>query len=231
MSERIEEIAYTQPLDEHQKPTRTTAYYNGPGEFLCRSVCDSLKASPEWNTLFGGLIDPYLREDYSIRSLPALRIYNKASVKEYESWFIEGDLTADIILPASLRREETQQIPDTLCAALLQQFRRPEFFNAMCELVPGLNELGKRFTTDKTLGMQFEEQVVPLIQITVNFKIDLREWDLYLEETNRTKDSPFEEVLADLTKIASILQGLRDDQEKEVELPSTQKPGVPAQEL
>lgn len=231
MTERIDQLQYDRAISGTVAPTNTQNFYDGPGEFLCRQVVDALKADTTWAKIFGEYVDPYLREDYSQRALPALRIYSEGSRKEYESWFIEGDLKADIILPASIRRPETQQIPDTLCAALLQQFRRPEFFNALCELTPGLNELGKRFSTDKTLGFKFEETVVPLIQITVNFKIDLREWDQYLEETNRTKDSPFEEVLGDLTSIASVLQGLRDSQDKEVELPSTQEPGEPAKPL
>ena len=41
---------------------------------------------------------------------------------------IEGDIVMDSIYPASIRRLEMQQIPDSVAAAQLQQFRRETFF-------------------------------------------------------------------------------------------------------
>lgn len=213
MSERIDVIEYQDDK---------TLFYNGPAEFLVRQVCDELKNVEQWERLFGDRIDPYQRMDYGIRELPALRIYNLESFKEFDSWFITGDLNADIIWPASLRRNELQQIPDTVSAALLQQFRRPQFFSTLCGLVPGLNELGKSFRTNKSMGFEWGEDVVPLTQININFRIDLRQWDLYLEETNRTKDSPFEEVLASLDRIVTVIEGLRDNGDTELNVPLDQ---------
>jgi hypothetical protein len=114
--------------------------------------------------------------------------------------------------------------------ALLHQFRRPKFFVEMGEVVPGLNELGKRFEYDKSLGFEWNDTVVPLTQITLSFKIDLRAWDSYLEQTNRTKDSPFKETLGDLRRLVGVIQGLRDDLEKELDLGTNQRPGVPQEE-
>lgn len=185
-------------------------FFTGPTEFLVQETCRQLKAIPQWTKIFGENIDPYRRMDYSMRMLPVLRVYNEETRKEFESWFIEGDLKADIILPAVLRRNELQQVQDTLSMALLQQFRRPTFFDVMCSRVPGLNELGKRFSVDKSLGFEWEEALVPLTQITINFRLDLRIWDDYLEETDRTKDSPFERVLGDLERISSTIEGLKE---------------------
>lgn len=213
MSERIDEIQYQ---DDR------TLFYDGPAEFLVKRVCDQLKLVEQWTRLFGDRIDPYQRMDYGVRELPALRIYNLESFKEFDSWFITGDLSADIIWPASLRRSELQQIPDTVSAALLQQFRRPEFFSDLCQLVPGLNELGKSFRTNKSMGFEWGDDIVPLTQIQINFRIDLRQWDLYLEETNRTKDSPFEEVLASLDRIVTEIEGLRDNGDTELSVPLDQ---------
>src|SRR3990172_3801859 len=194
-------------------------FFTGPAEFLVQETVRQLKLVPEWVKIFGQFIDFYKRMDYSMRSLPALRIYNDDARKDFESWFLEGDLKADIILPAVLRRNQLQQVQDTLSMALLQQFRRPLFFDTMSAKVPGLNELGKRFSVDKSLGFEWEEQWVPLTQITINFRLDLRIWDDYLEETDRTKDSPFEAVLGDLRKIVSTIEGLKEgSQEAETEI-------------
>jgi len=207
-SERIDRVEYEEKNDGLEG---TTLFYNGPTEFLTAILARELKKVTPWQKIFGEFIDGYMRMDYSMRNLPAIRIYNETFIKESESWFINGDLKLDIIFPANIRRGETQQLQDTLSGAIVQQFRRPEFFILLCDLVPGLNELGKVVTVDKTLGFEWEAAEVPLTQITMNFRLDLRVWDEYLEQTNRTKDSPFEEVLGSLDKIVGEIQGLKDD--------------------
>ncbi len=209
MSERIDELQYEK--DEDGAQIAEVPFITGPAEFLVQETVRQIKLVPQWVKIFGEFIDYYKRMDYSMRNLPALRIYNDEAHKEFESWFIEGDLKADIIMPAVLRRNELQQVQDTLSMALLQQFRRPAFFDVMTQRVPGLNELGKRFAVDKTLGFEWEESWVPLTQITINFRLDLRIWDSYLEQTDRTKDSPFEKVLGNLDRVVSEIQGLKDD--------------------
>lgn len=190
---------------------RESPFFNGPGEFLVRQIVKNLKEVSQFKTIFGDSIDDYRRMDFSERELPALRVYNNNYAKTGESWFIDGDIKIDVILPASLRRNELQQAQDSLSAALLQQFRRPLFFQAMNAIVPGLNELGKIFSVDKSLGFEWGEAIVPLTQITLNFRLDLRQWDDYLEDTYRTKDTPFEESLKDLDLIHNVIQGLNDD--------------------
>ena len=76
--------------------------------------------------------------------------------------------------------------------------------------MPGLNELGKTFTVDKSLAFQPEssQEIVPMTRLTINFRIDLREWDAFLESDNRTKDDPFERTLADLEYISTLIQGI-----------------------
>lgn len=226
MSERIDKLSYQ---DQEQLPgttetgVRTDLFFDGPGEFLAREIVTRLKVGDPWKTLFGDAIDAYQRMDYSERAFPALRIYDRGYTKEFDSWFINGDIFIDLIWPPSIRRRETQQLPDTVASALLQQFRRPGFFAELCGAVPGLNELGKRFSVDKSLGFEWKDGVIPLTQITVNFRVDLREWDRYLERTDRTKDSPFEVAIGDLRRMVSEIQGLHDDQEIEVRIESDQK--------
>ncbi len=209
VAERIENLTFTK--DENGAQVANSPFENGPAEFLVQEIVRQLRCVPQWAKIFGENIDSYQRMDYSMRALPVLRIYNMTATKQYESWFLEGPIRADIILPAVLRRNELQQVQDTLSMALLQQFRRPTFFDTMTVRVPGLNELGKQFDVDKSLGFEWGENLVPLTQITINFKIDLRVWDDYLEQTDRTKDSPYEKVLGSLDRIASTIDGLKDD--------------------
>lgn len=216
MAERIDTLTYE--TDGTGAQVRENPFFNGPAEFLVQEIARQLRTVPQWAQIFADNIDAYKRMDYSMRALPALRIYNDQATKEFESWFIEGDIKADIILPAVLRRDETQQIQDTLSMALLQQFRRPTFFDTLMERVPGLNELGRRFTVDKSLGFEWEETWVPLTQISINFRLDLRVWDDYLQETDRTKDSPFTVVLGSLDRIATKIQGIREDAEVQTEI-------------
>jgi len=185
-------------------------FVSGPLEFVCSKIAEVMRAS-EFRVLFGTSVDSYQRMDYSMRELPALRIYNQQLTKEFESWFIEGDVLIDCIFPASVRRNEIQQIQDTVSAALLQQFRRPSMFDAVASGVPGLNELGKTFSMDKALGFEFGDQAVPLTQIRANVRLDLRQWDLYLEETDRTKDPPFEAILGALQTFKTQVDATTDE--------------------
>lgn len=195
-------------------------FVSGPLEFLCEKVREHIAAVPEFAALFGSSIDAYCRMDYSMRELPALRIYNQQQNKEFDSWFVEGDILLDAIMPAGVRRNDVQQIQDTISAALMQQFRRPSFFDAVASGTPGLNELGKRFSVDKALGFEFGDTVVPLTQIRANVRLDLRQWDLFLESDERTKDEPFETTLGAVEFVKNIIDGLRDDNETEVSVES-----------
>lgn len=214
MTERIDNLKYENPeFASTVEPKETNLYLTGPAEFLCQMVAKKLVEIPVWKKLFGENIDPYKRMDYAIRNLPAIRIYNNTYTKSTESWFVDGDLICDLIFPANIRRKELQQIPDTITSALMQQFRAPSWFRALCDVTPGLNELGKRFDVDKSLAFEWGDDLVPLTQVTLNFRIDLRQWDLYMESDNRTKDQPFDRPIGDLEQIVSTIQGLRDDNE------------------
>lgn len=203
--QRIEKLYI--PLDAGE----LTLFQDNPVEFLCASIAQSLAETKEWPLIYGEYIDGYMRMDYDFRNLPALRIYNETGSKDQESWFITGDIKVDSILPASIRREETQQIQDTLTGALIQQFRSQIFFGAVSTRVPGLNELGKTMSWDKTAGFEFEEQMAPVTQITLNFRLDLRIWSDYLVSQNRTIDIPFEATLDNFRKLFYKIQALKDD--------------------
>jgi len=189
----------------------TTTFFEGPAEFLVAKVAASIAAVPQFQAIFGPRIDAYRRMDYSIRDTPALRVYNEIYTKEFESWFIYGEVLIDVIFPAALRRHLLQQYQDTLTSALCQQFRRPAIFNQLCIDVPGLNELGKQFSANKSLGFQIENELVPLTQIRVNFRIDLRIWDNNLTANDLTKDEPFVATLGNLESIYTLITGMDDD--------------------
>lgn len=216
--ERIEQLSSIAPEYDPSIPREPNIFIDGPAEFLAKRVVIELRKVEQLTAIFSDYIDAYPRDDYPVRALPALRVYDKGYRKAFDSWFIEGELYIDIIYPANLRRIENQEIPDILSSALLQQFRRPTFFNTLCEVVPGLNELGKSFNVDKSLGFELGENIVPLTQIQANFRIDLREWDNYLTSTDRTKDRPFERTIGDLEKLVGVIQGMRDDPEVEISL-------------
>lgn len=209
-------------VEEKIDRLKTNPFLDGPTEFLCKSICRLLLLDEKWKLIFGDFIDAYERSDYAFRNLPALRVYNENFTKEHESHYITGEVKADIVLPSSIRRLEHQTIQDTISAALLQQFRRPGFFEAMRGAVPGLNELGKVFSVDKTLGLQLEGDVAPMTQVTLNFRVDLKEWDAYLLSEGRTKEDPFEVTLGELRRIVSEIRGLNDEEAVEVTVSTDQ---------
>jgi hypothetical protein len=186
-------------------------FIDGPTEALIKATAASIASVPQFKKIFGDSIDTYERTDYSLRQLPALRVYNHDYEKIHESHYIIGEVMMDIVWPASLRREEQQRFQDILSAALLQQLRRPQYFADLVEKVPGLNEHGKHFKVNKALGMSWEDGYVPITEITANFRIDLKVWDTYLESTGRTKEDPFTVTLKDLELMLVDLVPVRDD--------------------
>lgn len=219
MGDRLEELVYSAPTEESTKESlETSLFLTQPGEFMVEQFVTLLKADAAWSTLFGDVIDSYDRMDYSQRELPAIRCYVEHSRKDYDSWFEDGEVKIDIIWPASIRRKELQRLPSTVAGAMLQQLRRAEFFISMCDKIPGLNEFGKRVTKDLSLGFAWQEGVIPLTQITANFRIDLREWDLYLESDNRTTGSPFVRSLEDLAEIRATIDALESNDPDDVNI-------------
>lgn len=196
-------------------------FIDGPTEALVKAVAASIAATPEWRFIFADNIDTYERIDYSFRQLPALRVYNQHYRKLHESHYIEGELVLDMLLPAAMRRDELQRFQDVLSAAMLQQFRRPNKFAELVAQVPGLNELGKVFDVDKTLGLMVGEGACPLLEMKPNFRIDLKVWDAYLESTGRTKEDPFNVTLKNLVTIATVILPVREEvqQGKQVCIP------------
>src|ERR1700747_1435056 len=106
-----------------------TIFLDNPGEFIVQEIAKSIKTVPQFSKIFGDAIDAYQRMDYGIRNFPALRVYCNGYLKEFDSWFINGEITADVIFPPAIRRCELQQYQATVSSALLQQFRRVTFFS------------------------------------------------------------------------------------------------------
>jgi hypothetical protein len=202
-------------------------FLDGPTQTLVKATAASIARVKQFRLIFSDNIDIYERTDYSERQLPALRVYNHSFTKEHESHYIVGDLLMDIIWPPEIRRPETQGFQDVLCAAMLQQLRRPNYYQALTAAVPGLNEHGKVFSVNKELGMKLDDGFLPITEMRVNFRIDLKIWDDYLEGKGRTKDDPFEVTLKNLETIASQIVPIHDDgsQDLPASVNITQKAG------
>lgn len=219
MTERIDELQYAAPEKSSTRELlETNLFLTQPGEFLVTALAAYLRADPVWNQLFGDYIEDYERMDFPMRSLPAMRIYCERYRKEYETWYESGDIIIDIIWPASIRRGDLNRLPQTIAGAMIQQLRRPTFFETICNLVPGLNELGKVVNADFDLGFKWQDDIIPLTRITANFRILLSEWDEYLESDYRTRDEPFQRTLTDLKRIVTTIDALRNNDTDDVEI-------------
>lgn len=202
-------------------------FKDGPAEYLTKHVADAIRSEPHFKAVFGESVVDYDKEDFSMRELPALRVYNFDYTKETESHYIIGDIHMDVIFPASIRREQTEEYQSRIANALLQQFRRPNFFEDMKLKVPGLNELGKVFRVQKNLGFQNTgmSDECPATHIVLNFRLDQKVWDAYLESQGRTKDEPFDKTLENLREIAAEIAALREDGSTQIVLNSQQTIG------
>lgn len=197
-------------------------FIDGPFDLLCFNIAEEIRNDETFKLVFNkDSVNDYMREDYQIRQLPALRVYNEGLRKEHESHYVTGELLLDVIFPPSIRRRELQLLPDRISSALMQQFRRPNFFARMCEKVPGLNELGKTFEINKALAMQVDDSPdnpCPVVQIKANLRLDLKEWDDYLEREGRTKEDPFKVTLKELRRVVTEIEGWRTTEPESLEV-------------
>jgi len=194
-----------------------------PADRLPATVAAMLQQEPVFKRIFGDSIVDYKRMDFSMRELPALRVYNDQGRTDSDTWYLTGDLKLDIIFPASLRRRETQKFPDLVTSALLAMFRSDAFLRNVKASVPGLNELGKAYSWDKSLGFIAADaaELQPLTQITANFRILLEEWDRYLTSDDRTRDDPFRKTLGDLETLYLHFRAVNDAGETVLETVNT----------
>lgn len=189
------------------------SWFLQPTDKIVPSVVEGLKAEPLFADMFGDAIEPYQRGDFSVRDLPALRVFDPSGKKDAETWYGDGVLRLEVIFPPAIRREELQAYPSLVRAALLAQFRREAFFQAVRAKVPGLNRLGWSFSWDNTLGFvaRDTEEICPMVQITLDWRVDLAEWDRYLESDDRTVDEPFKQTLGDLRKMVATANAMLED--------------------
>jgi hypothetical protein len=174
-----------------------------PGDKIVATLVDAIKAEPVFSRIFGSSVYGYKRMDIGVREMPAMRIYNDTGRKEAETWYLNGDVKLEVILPASTRRQDLQRLSDLMTSALIAWFRAQPTFRTVAAKVPGLNQLGWFFSFDKSLAFQpgADSDPCPLTQITVNYRVLLNEWDAYLESDDRTSEEPFRRTLADLERI------------------------------
>lgn len=212
MTERIDQLVYASTARRSTVEGReSNLYATNPAEYLVSVIATDLKTREPWPTLFGSYIDAYERMDYPVRSLPAMRVYLENWTKNFESWFVDGKIAIDVIWPPAIRRRELTRLPSMIAGALMQQFRSLTFFRDVYTVVPGLNELGKSVDANLSMGFKWKDDVVPLTQVLMNFRIDLRDWDDYLTSDNRTKDQPFDRTLGDLRTIVGTINGVSDE--------------------
>jgi len=195
-------------LDILDQPT----WFDQPGELIVDKLADAIKAERVFKLIFDDRIEPYMRMDFGVRELPAIRMFNSAGRKESETGYFTGEIKMDVIFPPAVRREELQRYPSRVVSALLAQFRRQKFFAALCEEIPGLNEMGKVFNYDNTLAFVAKdtEELCPMVQLVVGWRILLADWDLFLESDERTTDDPFERTLGDLERLTVEVQAVLD---------------------
>ena len=183
-----------------------------PGDKIAETVVAQMKTWRVFRAIFGDSIVDYKRADFPARELPALRVYNDTGRADSDTWYLTGELKLDVIFPASLRRSETQRLPQLVASAIMALFRSQKFFDAVKAAVPRLNELGKSYSWDKALGFVAPdaEEINPLTQVTANFRVLLEEWDRYMEDDDRTRDDPFDKTLGDLETLYLKINAVND---------------------
>lgn len=158
----------------------------------------------------------YARHDWSVRQLPAISVY-EADTEELTSpnGWINGTINLMIHWPPSQRRSDYSRVPSAFKGAMQNFFQSAMVDDMLDELywvrrpmkVPGLNEYGKSMTWAPNVEGIIDGNYVPVTLIGVKYRLDLRAWYRELEFQNRTRKTPFQTPLADLTTIAGEYDG------------------------
>jgi len=189
-------------------------WYVQPDDGLPTAFVEELIKEPVFADIFGDNYADYQRNDWGIRSLPAVRAYNTSGVSNSQTGYILGTLVVECILPPSIKRNELQRFPNLLRSALLAQLRRPSFFAAMLKRVPGLNQLGAEFRWDGGLLFRLGTEatdLAPILRLDIGYRIDKAAFDRFMEEDDREIDTPFEKTLGDLRSMTITLKAVHDD--------------------
>ncbi len=208
-------------MAERIETLESPSWFLQPGDRIVQSIVEELLAEPTMRLIFGDRIVGYKRMDFGVRDFPAIRVFSDGGSKDGETWYLSGDVKIEVIYPPNIRRDEWQRFPDLVTSALLALFRAQPFFDRVRAKVPGLNQLGWSFAFDKSLGFRArdDDDVSPLTQIRLNYRVLLNEWDAYMESDDRTAEQPFERTLGDLRKLFLEIQGRDDDGVTNVTIP------------
>lgn len=220
-------------------------FIEGPGEYIVRNTLAQMAAIPGENTpnpfvaLFGPYTAPaagkdvpqqqrwadYNREDWSVRQLPAINIYEaEAEDKTSSNAFLNGTINFMAVWPPNQRRSDWSRVANAFKGAL-QNFFESDYVKTMLDelywiqrpqKVPGLNEYGKVMIWSPNVEGIVDGEYVPVTLVSVKYRLDLRSWYRWLAFTNRTKASPFQTPLAPLTQIDGSYQGVTDTEGQDV---------------
>lgn len=162
----------------------------------------------------------YPREDWSIRQLPAISIYEGESEdKTSSNAWLNGTITIVAAFAPNQRRSDLSRVQNTFKGVLQNFFESQSCVDMLDEIywhersmkVPGLNEYGKTMTWSPNVEALVEDKMVPVTLVNVRYRIDLRAWYRALEFQNRTQLDPYRDSLADLTVIGTDFVGVIND--------------------
>lgn len=222
-------------------------FFEGPGEMIVRNTLMQMAAIPgnpnnpisgpninPFQKLFGPYTPPqpgkdvpqqqrwadYNREDWSIRQLPAINIYEAESEdKTSSNAWLNGTINFMAIWAPNQRRSDWARVGNAFKGAMQNFFESVQVRNMLDELyyitrpekVPGLNEYGKTMVWSPNIEGIVEGEYVPVTLVSVKYRLDLRSWYRWLAFTERTKAVPFEHPLAPLTQIDGFYEGVVDN--------------------
>lgn len=205
-------------------------FLSSPGEDLVNKLMFQMNKIKGFKELFGEFKSKeqqkstdqqrwadYNRQDWSIRQLPAINIFESQSeTKQAENGYITGNISIQVFWPANFRRSDLSRVPSAYKGAMLGFFSSDFckdmldelYYNQRPEKVYGLNELGKNLTWSPNVEGLVESELVPVTILEVQYRIDLRAWYRALEYMGRTKENPFAVTLDDLVGIDGVFQGI-----------------------
>ena len=219
------------------------SFIDAPGQFLVRTLIQQMGQVPGFVNLFGvpkfgpaelgyrleqsGKWADYGRQDWSIRQLPAIAIFEaEAEDKMSRNSYVNGTLQIQVCWPASFRRSDLSRIPTAFKGALMNFFESALVTTMLDEIywiqrpqkVPGLNELGKVMNWSPNTEGLVENDFVPVTLVSVKYRLDLRSWYRYLHFDDRTIAQPFDRTLADLTQIGGEYDGVPAEDATDVQV-------------
>lgn len=154
-----------------------------PDQKLCYHAMEILLKDKKLMNILRGQSAIYNRDDWDVRSLPALSVYYRRISQESSAWFREGVIVFKYQFPTEVVKDRLHEITAVMAGATDNIFQSADNFYALVDKVPGLRRFGQSINWDTKDSEQLGQNNILTLVGEYDFRIDYYVWRKYITDT------------------------------------------------